>query len=62
MKMTAKVITAKAFYPMEEAQLEEAKKILTGCETCICASRDFGPYNMQNNELLRLAEEQGKLK
>lgn len=60
--LASKVITAKAFYPMEEAQLEEAKKILTGCETCICACRDFGPYNMQNNELRRFAEEQGKLK
>lgn len=60
--LASKVITAKAFYPMEEAQLEEAKKILAGCETCICTCENFGPYNMQNNELRRFAEEQGKLK
>ena len=60
--LASKVITAKAFYPMEEAQLEEAKKILTGCETCICTCENFGPYNMLNKELRRFAEEQGKLK
>ena len=60
--LASKVITAKAFYPMEEAQLEEAKKILTGCETCICTCENFGPYNMLNKELRSLAEEQGKLK
>ena len=60
--LASKVITAKAFYPMEEAQLEEAKKILAGCETCICACENFGPYNMLNKELRSLAEEQGKLK
>ena len=59
--LASKVITAKAFYPMEEAQLEEAKKILAGCETCICACENFGPYNMLNKELRSLAEEQGKL-
>ena len=60
--LASKVITAKAFYPMEEAQLEEAKKILAGCETCICTCENFGPYNMLNKELRRFAEEQGKLK
>ena len=60
--LASKVITAKAFYPMEEAQLEEAKKILAGCETCICTCENFGPYNMLNKELRSLAEEQGKLK
>ena len=59
--LASKVITAKAFYPMEEAQLEEAKKILAGCETCICTCENFGPYNMLNKELRSLAEEQGKL-
>ena len=59
--LASKVITAKAFYPMEEAQLEEAKKILAGCETCICTCENFGPY-MLNKELRSLAEEQGKLK
>lgn len=60
--LASKVIIAKAFYPMEEAQLEEAKKILAGCETCICTCENFGPYNMLNKELRRFAEEQGKLK
>ena len=44
--LASKVITAKAFYPMEEAQLEEAKKILSK-KNCI-RIRGANEHNLKN--------------
>ncbi|MEI3280418.1 MAG: ABC transporter ATP-binding protein [Eubacterium ramulus] len=61
--LAAEVVSQKAFYPIEKAQIEEAKKWMEQCETCICTlpMEAFGPLNEANRELLEYAKEIGKL-
>ena len=61
--LAAEVVSQKAFYPIEKAQIEEAKKWMEQCETCICTlpMEAFGPLNEANREMLEYAKEIGKL-
>lgn len=56
----AEVIFSKAFYPASQEQIREAKKLIDECRECICAVKEFGPYNEWNRELLLYAEQTGK--
>ena len=55
------VISEKAFYPITEQHLIQAKKEIEHCEKCICTLKEFGPYNEKNRELRDYAEAIGKL-
>lgn len=57
----AEVVLAKAFCPMEEEQVQRAKKMIDSCRECICAVRDFGPLNEENRILMEYAKQNGKL-
>lgn len=55
------VIACRAFYPVEEAQVEEAKRVIDRCKSCICTLREFGPMNEGNRKLADYAAASGKL-
>ena len=61
--LATEVVSQKAFYPMEEAQIAEAKKWMDMCESCICTlnPEEFGPLNEANHQLMEYAKETGKL-
>ena len=52
----------KAFYPIGEQQLTEAKKWIDACESCICLLETFGPLNEECRRMKEYAEQCGKLK
>ncbi len=60
--LATEVVSQKAFYPIEEAQITEAKRWINQCETCICTlpPEAFGPLNEANRKLLEYAKESGK--
>lgn len=60
--LAVKVITQKAFYPIGEQQLTEAKKWIDMCVGCICLLDTFGPLNEACRELQSYAEQCGKLR
>ena len=60
--LAVKVITQKAFYPIGEQQLTEAKKWIDACAGCICLLDTFGPLNEACRELQSYAEQCGKLR
>lgn len=55
------VVAAKAFFPLGQEKLEEAKALLDSCKWCVGKVRDFGPGNMENQVLLAYAKEKNKL-
>ena len=57
--LAAEVVSQKAFYLIEEAQITEAKKWIDQCERCICTLKPdmFGPLNEVNRQLLEYAKE-----
>ena len=59
--LAAEVVGTKAFSPIEEAQMKEAKKWIDCCEQVICTLREFGLFNEANRELRDYAKEKGKL-
>lgn len=60
--LATQVIAAKAFYPMEETCLEQAKQLLDQCEECLCATEEFGPLGEANRQLAEYAWKTGKRK
>lgn len=56
----SRVIIATAFAPITEKEIQEAKKVIDGCERVICALRSFGPLNEANRELAEYAKSHGK--
>lgn len=58
--IASKVVSAKAFYPITEENITEAKKLIASCRCTICAVDEFGPYNEANKALLEYARELGK--
>lgn len=49
------VVTAQAFEPITETQIDDAAKILCKCKTVIDAGTPIGTYNQGNQKLLQLA-------
>lgn len=58
--IAAKVVSVKAFYPIGEEQIAEAKRVIDGCGRCICTLDSFGPQNEANRELREYAVRRGK--
>ena len=58
--LAVQVVAAKAFEPMSEKELEQAKRLLMQCEQVICCRPAFGTYERENAQLLEYAKEQGK--
>ena len=61
--LATEVIFQKAFYPLEESQIADAKKWIDQCESCICTldPEKFGPLNEANRQLMEYAKEKQKL-
>ena len=61
--LATEVIFQKAFYPLEESQIADAKKWIDQCESCICTlnPEKFGPLNEANRKLMEYAKEKQKL-
>lgn len=59
--LASDVITAKAFEPISEKDLENAKKKLDFCKKIICCKDTFGSLEEANKKLLKYAEKQGKI-
>lgn len=60
--MASKTVCTKAFYPIEAAEIEQAKRWINQCEKCICTLTEFGPFNQGNKILKEYACKNGKLK
>lgn len=56
-----RVISQRAFYPIEESQISEAESCIDACESCVCTIESFGPLNEANRILKEYAMQQGKL-
>lgn len=56
-----KAVVSKPFCPASKEEVEEAKKLIDICASCICAVESFGPLNEQNRELMEYAKARGKL-
>lgn len=59
--LASRVIWERAFYPVGEDKIFQAKLLIDQCERCICAVETFGPLNEANKELLWYAQERGKI-
>ncbi len=55
--LAKEVIVAKAFEPIEEALLKQAKKAMDTCKEVICCREVFGSLEKSNVELLKYAKE-----
>ena len=55
--LAAEVVSAKAFEPVGQADIERAIKIIEKCSTVICAKKTFGSYDNSNSVLLGFAED-----
>ncbi len=58
--LAAEVISAKAFEPVDEAVLLQAKKVMDSCSRVICCRTAFGSLENANRELLEYARQCGK--
>lgn len=59
--LAAEVVEAEAFEPVDEKCLTRAKKLIDGCQTVICARKQFGSLEQANSELYAYARTAGKL-
>lgn len=60
--LASAVITAKAFEPIADKTLEQAKALMLSCEKVLCPLQHFGTYNKANEALYRLARDRELLK
>lgn len=58
--LASEVVTAKAFEPITEEQVQTAKKSIENCKRIICCRKLFGSFEKANEELLLWARRQGK--
>ena len=54
--MAVQLVLERAFYPIDEKKVQEAKKIMDSCGKCICAVEQFGPLNEANRQLAEYAK------
>lgn len=59
--LACEVVTEKPFEPISDATFARAKELIDGCGRVINAGLPIGPHNQRVQELLDLAESQGKL-
>lgn len=55
--LSVQIIEAKAFEPMENAQIEKAKKIMDQCQHVLCCRNRFGTLEQGNKILMEYAME-----
>lgn len=56
-ELAAEIITVPAFEPVSPESVEQAKRVMDGCETVICCLDRFGTMNRGNEELCTHAGE-----
>lgn len=59
--LAAQIITERAFEPIGEQALAQAKACMETCTRVICCPEQFGTMNAGNQQLMQLAQKQGKL-
>lgn len=59
--LAAQIITERAFEPIGEQALAQAKACMETCTRVICCPERFGTMNAGNQQLMQLAQKQGKL-
>ena len=59
--LAAQIITERAFEPIGEQALAQAKTCMETCTRVICCPERFGTMNAGNQQLMQLAQKQGKL-
>lgn len=59
--LAAQLIGAKAFEPVDEHALEQAKRAIDLCNEVICCRERFGTFEQANKELFAYARERGKV-
>ena len=60
MALASAIVAEKAFYPVGQDKVQEAKRLIDSCKKCICAVEEFGPLNEANRELAEYARRIGK--
>ncbi len=60
-KLAAWVVSEKAFDPVSDRAMDEAKMVMGKCSKVLCPLKDFGALNERVKELITLAENEGKL-
>ena len=58
--LAAQTISAKAFEPVDDETVRQAKKLIDACEEVICCKEAFGTFEKVNEELVSYAKKQGK--
>lgn len=61
-ELAGEVITEKPFECISQDSFEKALKAMERCQEVYCPLKEFGTMNARNQELLKKAEESGKLK
>ncbi len=59
--LASQVVVSRAFYPVDDALVEQGKVLIDQCKSCVCTVKSFGPMNEKNKELLEYAEQTGKI-
>lgn len=59
--LASKVIMAKAFEPVEDKVIDQAKKMIDSCCQVICCREVFGSMETANKEIYEYAKKSGKL-
>lgn len=54
--LAARVVSERPFEAIGERAFEEAKEILSGCDTVVCCPEEFGTMNRKNEELAELGK------
>ena len=60
-ELAAETITEKPFQCISEENYRKALEVMEKCREVYCPLKDFGPVNEKNRELIKKAEQMGKL-
>ena len=60
-ELAAETITEKPFRCISEENYRKALEVMEKCREVYCPLKDFGPVNEKNRELIKKAEQMGKL-
>ena len=59
--LSAEIVSARSFEPVDDALIEKAKELIDGCEGVICDRTEFGTYEQFNSRLYEYAVSTGKI-
>ena len=60
--LASEIVEGESYEPVKDATLEYAKALMDRCESVVCTQSHFGSFNRCNEELLKKAKEEKKLK